>query len=160
MILLQHDTLWCVYFLLEMILLLWNWLMVFMTTASWLSENFPHRAKCCLTASPVTSPAGGSWTVSRHTDVFYESADAMLRFHYFHRWNGRPRHPAGGSHQCGGAFCLLPAWVVGQHRSEDHGVCWRGWSHIRLPGTEHNYAIHADIFSGLDLLFLCDCSWC
>lgn len=53
--------------LLEMILLSWNWLNPFTTMALCRSPIFPDLMKRCLMASPVSSLAGGSWTVSRNT---------------------------------------------------------------------------------------------
>lgn len=53
-----------------MILPSWDWLILCKTTATWKSPTFPTLIRCCLMASPVTSLAGGSWTVSRHSHMF------------------------------------------------------------------------------------------
>lgn len=53
-----------------MILLSWDWLILCKTMDTWKSPTFPTLIRCCLMASPVTSLAGGLWTVSRHSYMF------------------------------------------------------------------------------------------
>lgn len=45
------------------------------------------------------------------------------------------RYPAGGAPRCCGLHCVLHCCMVGQCGQGDHGVCWRRWFDLWLPGT-------------------------
>lgn len=76
--------------------------------------------------------------------IYYSWLVLVWHFPVLSRWL-YARHPAGGAHWCCGLLCVLHTWMVGQCSQDNHGVCWRRWYDLWVPGT--------DIFPALTIQF-------